>query len=496
MSRSRSHRHPLLESVEARLLMTVQSSVDDDAVRMHVQGSNNFLFISYDPASNRLKHNRFGTGDPGYVSEFDFDWFASGTQSLTPGPDTHIIYTDSSYSGVCVVSDADRPYGSHYTVDGSVYTWGDGTTFDLDARLQYRRLTTTNFDDFVFVNSIQDQDSLFDIYTFDGNDRIEVGSAGTLDTVLGPVSVVGGDGVDTIVINDTADTTVGNHYTITPTSTERENAPYPIDYEQIEAARLLGSTKADSIGVFTSAAMPNAEVSGNAGADSIFVYDSVNPVTVHGGAGLDTLTVNSNGSNPASAQLTGKEDFESINILAGGRVNVAPGGNNTLECKLLSASGVLDLADNALISHTSNWNPWMFNSLLQKGYNAGEWNGTSGIVSSTAAASPINDGIGFASGQQAGVGTYAGVGVEPTHLIVTHTLMGDTNLDHKVDFTDLLSLAQNYGLPAKLWHQGNVDYDLSGDVKFSDLLIVAQNYGNSALANRGRREAIAAQVIV
>ena len=60
-------------------------------------------------------------------------------------------------------------------------------------------------------------------------------------------------------------------------------------------------------------------------------------------------------------------------------------------------------------------------------------------------------------------------------------LAGDVNYDGKVDFSDLLILAQHYGSTTQpLWENG----DLTGDgaVAFPDLLIVAQNYGSSSAA--------------
>ena len=53
---------------------------------------------------------------------------------------------------------------------------------------------------------------------------------------------------------------------------------------------------------------------------------------------------------------------------------------------------------------------------------------------------------------------------------------GDANGDGKVDFADLLILAQNYGKAADSAH-GDANGD--GKVDFSDLLILAQNYGKT-----------------
>ena len=60
-------------------------------------------------------------------------------------------------------------------------------------------------------------------------------------------------------------------------------------------------------------------------------------------------------------------------------------------------------------------------------------------------------------------------------------LPGDTNLDGTVNFTDLLILAQNYGISNASWRQG--DFNGDGTVTFADLLILAQNYGRVLVAS-------------
>lgn len=57
------------------------------------------------------------------------------------------------------------------------------------------------------------------------------------------------------------------------------------------------------------------------------------------------------------------------------------------------------------------------------------------------------------------------------------SIPGDANLDGKVDFSDLLILAQNFGRPGD-FTQGNFNGDFF--VTFPDLLILAQNYGATA----------------
>lgn len=53
---------------------------------------------------------------------------------------------------------------------------------------------------------------------------------------------------------------------------------------------------------------------------------------------------------------------------------------------------------------------------------------------------------------------------------------GDSNFDNKVDFSDLLALAQHYGqTDGAKWSTG--DFNLDGKVDFTDLLDLAQHYG-------------------
>jgi hypothetical protein len=60
---------------------------------------------------------------------------------------------------------------------------------------------------------------------------------------------------------------------------------------------------------------------------------------------------------------------------------------------------------------------------------------------------------------------------------IRYTVLGDTNLDGMVNFTDLLTLATNYGSTNADWAMGDFNYD--GTVNFTDLLALATNYSVS-----------------
>jgi hypothetical protein len=59
-------------------------------------------------------------------------------------------------------------------------------------------------------------------------------------------------------------------------------------------------------------------------------------------------------------------------------------------------------------------------------------------------------------------------------------LAGDANRDRKVDFLDLVILAQNYGAGGQTFASGDFNYD--GDADFEDLVVLAQRYGTSLAA--------------
>lgn len=65
-------------------------------------------------------------------------------------------------------------------------------------------------------------------------------------------------------------------------------------------------------------------------------------------------------------------------------------------------------------------------------------------------------------------------------LWVPRRIPGDANFDGKVDFSDLLILARNYGQSGDVGFVDG-DFDTDGSVGFDDLVILARNYGGTAL---------------
>jgi hypothetical protein len=103
-------------------------------------------------------------------------------------------------------------------------------------------------------------------------------------------------------------------------------------------------------------------------------------------------------------------------------------------------------------------------------------------IGSSKAAGDSRTGIGYADalalfGDDGGI--FHGLRIDPTAVLVSFTLLGDGDLDRKVDFNDLARLAQNYNSRGNThtWLQGDFTYD--GIVDFNDLASMAQNYNKS-----------------
>jgi hypothetical protein len=67
--------------------------------------------------------------------------------------------------------------------------------------------------------------------------------------------------------------------------------------------------------------------------------------------------------------------------------------------------------------------------------------------------------------------------LEADHVFDFFFFNGDANRDRKVDFADLVILAQNYGQSGKTFAQG--DFSFNTTVGFEDLIVLAQRYGTT-----------------
>jgi autotransporter-associated beta strand protein len=179
--------------------------------------------------------------------------------------------------------------------------------------------------------------------------------------------------------------------------------------------------------------------------------------------------------------------------VSGGTLTVVAGRNtaNTSQVNSVAVTGGagLDLNDQDLIADTSGTSLTNLQSLLASGYNGNLWNGT-GINSTAAAINNATPGthqtaLGYGANSVLGYsGTYSGVTVSPTSLIVRYTYSGDANLDGTVDTIDFNLMAASFGQPGKVWTDG--EFDFNGVVDSIDFNLLASNFGQVLTADGGR----------
>jgi hypothetical protein len=227
-------------------------------------------------------------------------------------------------------------------------------------------------------------------------------------------------------------------------------------------------------------------LTGSFGSDTL---NASGPVTLVNNPGASlatpTLTVNMTAANLTfEAPVT---QIASLNLASGTRASIANGGNRVLVTQLLSLAqnARLDITSNSLIVDHGNSGSAAASvvALIKSAFQPAapqHWMGP-GITSSNAAADP-GKAVGYASSQEllgAAGGTFMGVDVDATAMLVTFTIAGDANLDRQVNFGDLVRLAQSYNSATAGWVNGDFTYDDA--VNFTDLVVLAQHY-NSVLS--------------
>ena len=227
-------------------------------------------------------------------------------------------------------------------------------------------------------------------------------------------------------------------------------------------------------------------------AGSTVVVEGLSAAVLGGLAGAGTLTHNPNwnptstlevGRNNADTAFTGQITGPVILTKAGaGTLDLGPQGNTGVPLTVVGGRVRLigdQLLQNLRVNdadpgtqaldlngHTMRFNK-AFNFILialEDRLNHQIGTGADGVYDSTAAAHP---------GSAIGITYTPGAGQTLTMKL---TLAGDANLDEKVDFTDLVILAQNYNTGSATTYWDNADFNYDHIVNFSDLVLLAQNY--------------------
>lgn len=151
-------------------------------------------------------------------------------------------------------------------------------------------------------------------------------------------------------------------------------------------------------------------------------------------------------------------------------------GDSAISSLTIDNGSTLDITNNAItIDYGDGTDPIAsIAALITSGYAHGTWTGT-GITSSSAQGNSGSYGIGYAD--SADPGNPAGLASDSIEIM--YTLLGDANLDGKVNGIDFDLMAMHFNQAVTDgWDEGDFNYD--GKVNGSDFLVLAENFDQAA----------------
>ena len=143
----------------------------------------------------------------------------------------------------------------------------------------------------------------------------------------------------------------------------------------------------------------------------------------------------------------------------------------------ITGTGILDLANNAMIVH--NGNLTNLNNLLTTGYSGGAWTGSG--IDSTAAANDSSKitALGILLNSFNGspyYTTFDGQPVTTTDVLVKFTYYGDANLDGAVNGSDYSITDNGFNAQLSGWQNGDFNYDNS--INASDYALLDNSFNS------------------
>ena len=155
---------------------------------------------------------------------------------------------------------------------------------------------------------------------------------------------------------------------------------------------------------------------------------------------------------------------------------IRPNGSTTGTSKLgaltITGAGGLDLTNNNLIVEDATNHTSTLATLHNQDFFG--WTHSAGIFSSTL---PPTQAIAVIDNALAGLGTFGGVAVDSNSILVGPELLGDLNLDGRVDAVDLDLVTSHLGQSTLAWTDGNFDGQPTIDA--FDVQVVQNNLGLS-----------------
>jgi hypothetical protein len=294
------------------------------------------------------------------------------------------------------------------------------------------------------------------------------------------LEAVGTDGADTIVVDATTTTitvTVNGvpaswpaiAYNAVEIRSGGGNDAITVVRNTDERVSVLAGDGVDSVTVGTTDDATIASVDTGPGADRVYV----NPDS-SGTAEAWLLP------DDAANRI---ESLALIDVRVGGKYVVPAEADAVLTTGDEELYGTIDLNNNAwvMIAAGGGGTPAedLIYAALRNGLADGSWTGTDGAASIACShagdTSDLLDGLGFYQGSQLPGSVVRGIAIQPSDFVMAYGLFGDSDLDGAVDFDDLIALATHYNQASTRWIDGDFNYD--NVVNFDDLLTLAANYG-------------------
>lgn len=213
---------------------------------------------------------------------------------------------------------------------------------------------------------------------------------------------------------------------------------------------------------------------------------SSNPSVQVGAYSLNGGTLSAPATNLTGSfsQTGGASTFASL--IGGGAISVSGGSMilsgsssaNLVRSLTITGTGKVDLTNSKLAIDYTGGTPANAIRLALLAGSANGWTGMTGLTSSDAAANTAASyAIGYAEASQvlgAAGGTWNGVTVDGTALLLKETYFGDANLDGKVNADDFAladkGMATNLATGSARWTDGDFNYD--GSVTSADFLLM------------------------
>jgi autotransporter-associated beta strand protein len=176
--------------------------------------------------------------------------------------------------------------------------------------------------------------------------------------------------------------------------------------------------------------------------------------------------------------LASTEHLANLSIVAGAIVTASLASpHSVIVTGALTNSGLINLTNNDFILQGANGaiasaNLTSINNQLDAGFNAGHWNGATGIVSTQAAGDTrFLTTLGY---RQSAGGLFDGTNTTANDVLVKYTYYGDADLNGTVNGADYQQIDMGYAMHLTGWQNGDFNYD--GVVDGSDFSLIDNTF--------------------